>query len=690
MYHSLLFLAILFFPFSLRSSPLEEIPLSYKGRFRPAEAYARLWLDEIYHSQALKCSHRPLFQSETGSALDFLWLLQVWGHQPFKSSPLFWISSTELKKILHLNSRQNHFSYQELHQALYENQEIGQHIFRHLISYHFLKVYADPVNRSQTQTLELATLMPGLWIQRQGAYFKIISLPSAFSWTRHVEGDLILPEPISNKKLAEDISGLLLALNQFESLIGSELREEKEFQEAFNVLSRQSFAPKEIEQILERDYPLQKRLKMAGTLWKALPGRYQAGEWISLHALKVQVYNPQQNRLLPLTNFTLFSDADFQAIKDSYLAWEQAMLNKEKGNQMKERHQNLLFHLNRAYQNLAGQSYQEVEGKALFYPTQWQLKFETFYYQYPFLPLVMALYGLAALAFILNQLLISSFCKKSGLIFFILAFALHTGILLLRCFILQRPPVSNMFETVIYVPWVGVLASLILSIFLRDQFILLVSSLAAIILLIILQLADLNSSLDNVQAVLDSQFWLVIHVLMVVGSYGLFLLGGILGHLYLIFYLYAKIETPTMRLIARSILQTMYIGTVLLISGTILGGIWAAESWGRFWDWDPKESWAFISSSVYLIWIHAYRFHKITHVGLAIGAITGFLAISFTWYGVNYILGTGLHSYGFGSGGELYYYEFLLFETAFVIYSVSKKNLPLLKSFQNSNYTQVD
>ncbi len=113
-----------------------------------------------------------------------------------------------------------------------------------------------------------------------------------------------------------------------------------------------------------------------------------------------------------------------------------------------------------------------------------------------------------------------------------------------------------------------------------------------------------------------------------------------------------KPETSALPQLSKSILHTMYIGTAMLIAGTILGGVWAAESWGRFWDWDPKESWAFISSCCYLIFIHAYTFRYIHQIGLAIGAVIGLWAISFTWYGVNYILGTGLHSYGFGSGAK--------------------------------------
>jgi len=170
--------------------------------------------------------------------------------------------------------------------------------------------------------------------------------------------------------------------------------------------------------------------------------------------------------------------------------------------------------------------------------------------------------------------------------------------------------------------------------------------------------------------VLDSQYWLTVHVLMVVGSYGMFALAGVLGHFYLISRLISGRQTDQTERFGRQILQAMYLGTALLIPGTILGGVWAAESWGRFWDWDPKESWAFISSCVYLIWIHAYRFGHIRYDGLAVGSITGLMVISFTWYGVNYILGTGLHSYGFGSGGEIYYYLYLAGEAAFIAASL--------------------
>nr|WP_249270146.1 cytochrome c biogenesis protein CcsA [Neochlamydia sp. AcF95] len=224
-----------------------------------------------------------------------------------------------------------------------------------------------------------------------------------------------------------------------------------------------------------------------------------------------------------------------------------------------------------------------------------------------------------------------------------------------------------MFETVIYVPWIAVLTSLALARKIKNSFIMLSASIVALALIIMIKVTGLGSSLENVQAVLDSHYWLIIHVLMVVGSYGVFALAGVLGQIYLCQYLIHKQETSEMRELGQTILQAVYVGVILLIPGTLLGGIWAAQSWGRFWDWDPKESWAFISSCIYLIFIHAYTFKHIYFFGLAMGSILGLLAISFTWYGVNYILGTGLHSYGFGAGGEIYYYLFILAELFFLI-----------------------
>ena len=237
-------------------------------------------------------------------------------------------------------------------------------------------------------------------------------------------------------------------------------------------------------------------------------------------------------------------------------------------------------------------------------------------------------YAFSIICFIMAFSLRYPALKKIGTLLVFAAFLLNTLILGLRCYILGRPPVSNMYETMLYVPWVSVAVSLVFWVIWKRSIFLFSSACIAFSLLVVLLLSNLNMGLENVQAVLNSQYWLIIHVLMVVGSYGAFLLSGAAGHLYLLSS-FSRNSYPLKQSIAQFLLQSMYVGTALLIPGTILGGVWAAESWGRFWDWDPKESWAFISSCVYLVVIHAYGFQYLNHFGLAIGSIVGLQAITF-------------------------------------------------------------
>jgi ABC-type transport system involved in cytochrome c biogenesis permease subunit len=558
----LFFLTITLFSAGLSASSDQDFPVLYKGRFRPAEAYARLWLNEIYHSQSLKNKDQAKFALDSSDALDVLWKLHFLGPSSLQEAPLFWIQSAEIKRAAQLDLKQNRFSYQDLRPLL--DQELN---------------------------------------------------------------------PLSNKA-KEEWTQLNSSLRQFKSY-GYESQNE--------------------------ETPLKTRLQLAGKLFHSLPSKYPQSEWYSLHALKVY---PK--------NFTHFTDEQFETIRKAYLDFEKSVISKAPLSEQSVRKQLFTSSLLSAYQTMAGETYQEAEGKGLNYPSLGQLKLETWYYVYPVIKMLILLYCLSAFFLYFSKQ--SKTGSRLAFILLCITFLAHTALLIWRSYILNRPPVTNMSETVIYVPWVAVLASLVLNKLRNNRLILIAACLTAIILLTILELTGLDTSLDQVQAVLDSQFWLIIHVLMIVGSYGVFILGALLGHFYLGSYLYYKYETPFMRSLSQMILQTMYLGTTLLIPGTILGGIWAAESWGRFWDWDPKESWAFISSCIYLIWIHAYRFNRIASFGLAIGAVSGCLAISFTWYGVNYILGAGLHSYGFGSGGEIYYYSFVIAELVLIGWALVIKN----------------
>lgn len=403
---------------------------------------------------------------------------------------------------------------------------------------------------------------------------------------------------------------------------------------------------------------------------RLLPSRQGEGIWLPIQALARES-----------SNFTLYSKAQYEQIRTAYLALQSSVLDWEKSqeSQRTELHAKiqqetaqLVSALQTSYAELAGKSYLASSSKSLSYPTLFQLKAEVLYYRYPWVLACVAAYLFAMLCLILAHF--KKISPPWGWCAFGIAFALHLFVLAMRIYILERPPVSNMLETLLYVPWVTVLFSLLLFGVYRSAWVLIASSAVAALLLLLSQTAPLDPGMENVQPVLDSHYWLIIHVLMVVASYGAFALGSVLGHLYLAVVGWERKESVAAQQISPYILQSLYLGLALLIPGTILGGVWAAESWGRFWDWDPKESWAFISSCSYLICVHAYRFGKIRRLGLAVGAVLGFLSISFTWYGVNYILGAGLHTYGFGMGGELYYGLFITSEIAFLVWFCYRLN----------------
>jgi ABC-type transport system involved in cytochrome c biogenesis permease subunit len=569
----------------------EDFPVLYQGRYRPAEAYGRLWFYQIAHRQTLNRELSDAIGAQQRSPLNLLWLFEFSGSATTENEPLFWIGSLELKRFLHLPLDQRRFSYH--------------------------------------------TLQPFM----------------------------LSEDPIKKMGVEEEWSRLAALVKEFETL-----QNQSRYEKRAHQLQLEGLSPKEIGSRLESEFPLMQRIRTASPLFRALPNRFQSGDWLPLKALDLKVYNPDTQHLDMIGNFTLYPDNLFRSLQEAYQEAKKSAKASPRHLPASESIKKLSDQLMAAYSQLAGSPVREANGKSLHYPSINQLRAEALYVGYPWIPSLLFLYALAL--FLLAASLRIPVIHKAAYFAVGAALLLHTLILATRCYILQRPPVSNMFETVIYVPWIACLASLLIRSFRRQTFALIAACATSFFLLAISETAGLSQTLDPVQAVLDSQFWLMVHVLLVVGSYGLFILGGILGHFYLGRFWISKAEASTQTVLSQLILQSLYAGTALLISGTILGGVWAAESWGRFWDWDPKESWAFISSCYYLLWIHAYRFHRIHSFGLAIGAVSGLMAISFTWYGVNYILGTGLHSYGFGSGGEGWYYAYLAGELMFLAISV--------------------
>lgn len=696
--HLLLFFLI-FLSFKLTSQATEALfvshqtesaPVAFKGRFRPMDAYARLWLHDFYHRQHINPHDLSSFPHLlSNNAIELIWFMDFLGHESWDHSPLFYVENEVL--IQHLGGAR-FYSYAQLMESLKSHSKSNLQLIKPLIAYHAIKKYRETPPSKRSQSLDLSSLTPGLQVNIDKDRLNITKAPDQFPWQFLKPTMLIETDPDKDfaqiekdsRLFAESLINLLTSIRSYEQLTGHLIPSEVALEKKLLSL-QESASPKEIAQMVEAQFPLKQRLLHASTLLKILPSRYEPGLWFPLKALKIKAFDPISGELKLVENFTSYPNDRFDSLRFTYTEVEKAVHrfihdpSQENQAHVRHLHAKLMDLITFEYEKLIGKPYAELHGNHITYPSVTQLDAERLYYHYPWIEMTILAYGFAFLCFLLGFTLDLPRLRKVGFFCLFLAFFLNTFLLGLRSYILGRPPVSNMYETALYVSWVSVCISLFFWMVWKRHEILCAASLAACILLVILHLADLSTSLENVQAVLNSHYWLIVHVLMVVGSYGAFILSGTFGHLYLYFSRTKTPDTPIMQALTKFLLQSMYVGTALLIPGTILGGVWAAESWGRFWDWDPKESWAFISSCVYLVFIHAYRFHYIQDFGLAIGSIIGLQAITFTWYGVNYILGTGLHTYGFGSGGELFYFLFVGFEVFFILAAITIGQKPMNK-----------
>ena len=243
--------------------------------------------------------------------------------------------------------------------------------------------------------------------------------------------------------------------------------------------------------------------------------------------------------------------------------------------------------------------------------------------------------------------------KKVYIILFtlvIIGFALHTIGLSLRWFVSGRAPWSNGYESMIYIAWTTTLAGIL---FTRKSFGGLAATMVlASTILLVSMLSFLDPEITPLVPVLKS-YWLTIHVSLEAGSYGFLMLGAIIGLINLILMIFTtdsnkgrvKRIVTEMSFISE---LTIFGGLVMVSVGTYLGGIWANESWGRYWGWDAKETWALVTILVYAFILHMRIIPKLTGLFIYnVSTIFGLATVIMTYYGVNYYL-SGLHSYATG------------------------------------------
>jgi ABC-type transport system involved in cytochrome c biogenesis permease subunit len=238
--------------------------------------------------------------------------------------------------------------------------------------------------------------------------------------------------------------------------------------------------------------------------------------------------------------------------------------------------------------------------------------------------------------------------NRSAFYLLLLALAIHTFGLVSRMYLQERPPVTNLYSSAIFIGWGAVIVSLILERIFRDGIgAACAGAIGFITLIIAHHLAGSGDTLEMLQAVLDTNIWLATHVVAITTGYSAMFLAGMLAIIYIVRGAFTRsLKKETADSLARMTYGVVCFATLFSFVGTVLGGIWADQSWGRFWGWDPKENGAVLIVLWCAIILHARWGGFIRQRGLMIMAIFGNVITSFSWFGVN-MLGVGLHSYGF-------------------------------------------
>ena len=273
--------------------------------------------------------------------------------------------------------------------------------------------------------------------------------------------------------------------------------------------------------------------------------------------------------------------------------------------------------------------------------------------------------------------------KKITTVFFIALatlFSIHTFGMGYRWFLSGHAPWSNIYETLVYISWSAVFAGVIF--FRKSLLALSAAVIIAGIFMFTAHLTDVDPQITNLVPVLKS-YWLTIHVSILTASYGFFGLGAILGFLTLIMFIFRKNRSHIDEIIKHVTAITeiaLIIGLTAVTIGNFLGGVWANESWGRYWGWDPKETWAYVSIVVYAIVIHL-RFVKAlsTPYVFATASLLAFSSILMTYLGVNFYL-SGMHSYATGDPVPIPMWAYVTFSIVIVTILLAFKNRNLKKT----------
>ncbi|MEK7298607.1 MAG: cytochrome c biogenesis protein CcsA [Candidatus Margulisiibacteriota bacterium] len=277
-------------------------------------------------------------------------------------------------------------------------------------------------------------------------------------------------------------------------------------------------------------------------------------------------------------------------------------------------------------------------------------------------------YGLVFILLVLSWLRWQAPLYNAAMTIAVVAMSLQWIGILMRMVIDGRPPVTNLYSSAVFVGGVAAVLAWLMEKRFKNGISLLAGSILAVSTLIIAHQLGLQSDpMPVMQAVLDSNFWLSTHVICICIGYSATFLAGLFSVIALLRGTLTASLTPEIRRsTARMVYATVCFALLFSFVGTVLGGIWADQSWGRFWGWDPKENGALLIVLWNAIILHTRMTGRIRERGLFVMAVVGNIVTAFSWFGVN-MLGVGLHSYGFTDKSFLWLVGFIFSQLAIIV-----------------------
>jgi len=604
--HKIIFLYLLFIFQSLSYSStfyFENIPIQDAGRVKPIDTYAEKTLLSIYERRALK--------DPKVSASD--WLIEsIVNPDEAYSKNVFKIKSKDIANALDLEWRDPHYySYSEISNGINSN-----------IDY-FIKLYLLPEDQKSVVEKQLSNLFSNIGL------FK--SITNSFTC---LDKSLTIYHPEIVKQLGinsgDEISYVFYLFNKktIDSIIttvssGSKLYQ-KTLQDSLLKITNH-FENLKQNKLMGDPFYRNYNLKIIPTtdVW--------VSPWELLDNDVSEITNIQKQLLMILEEYLkYYKNNDIDNMKlyaSSYLE---------------------------TISNIDQININNIKRETRYNQS------DSFYYS-------IVMYIMAFLVLGISWIVNSKHLLKIAFFLIIIGFGYHGYGLLNRMIIMQRPPVTTLYESILFVGFVGVLFSIIFERLRKDGIgILLASVVGASLHFVGFGYENDGETLGVLVAVLNSNFWLATHVTTISIGYGATAVASIMGHVYYLVRLVNTSSRAYFRDLTKNMIMLNLIALFFMLFGTILGGIWADQSWGRFWGWDPKENAALLIVMWQILIIHLRISGLIKPLEFAFGMIISNIFLAFGWFGVN-LLGVGLHSYGFTDSIATNLALFILFELWFAI-----------------------